>query len=135
MTNEANKALMRRYHAAWSAGDTDQLRQMLAEDCVTHNLVTGEKRPVEFEVEACRMWHESFSGVAVNIEQLVAEADRVTVCWRLHSTHSAEFLGIPATNQAVLVPGLEINRIAAGKIAEIWRLSDTFSLMQQLGAV
>jgi hypothetical protein len=30
------------------------------------------------------------------------------------------------------VPGMEINRITKGKIAEIWRLSDTMSLMQQL---
>src|SRR5690606_37935315 len=103
-------------------------------DCVTHHLVNGEQRPVEFEIEACQVWHESFSDVDVKIEQLLAEGDRVTVYWRLHSTHTAEFIGIPRTGKAVVVPGMEINRIANGKIAEIWRLSDTFSLMQQLGA-
>ncbi len=45
------------------------------------------------------------------------------------------YVGIAPTGKPVRVPGMEVNRIANGKIVEIWRLSDTMSLMQQIGAV
>ena len=135
MSTEANKQLLRQYHAAWSSGDTQALRQLLTDDCINHNLATGETRGVEFEVEACQIWHRSFTDVHVSVEHLVAEGDKVTVYWQLRSVHSGKFLEIDATGKIVNVPGMEINRILDGKIAEIWRLSDTMSLMQQLGAV
>lgn len=134
MTTEANKQLLRQYHAAWSSRNTQTLRQLLAENCVNHNLATGETRGVDFEIEACEMWHKSFSEVYVSVEQVVAEGNKVTVYWQLRSVHSGRFLEIDATGKSVNVPGMEINRIEDGKIAEIWRLSDTMTLMQQLGA-
>jgi predicted ester cyclase len=108
---------------------------MLDDSCITHQLATGETRPVEFEVEACEIWHRSFDDVQISIEQVVAEHDRVAVYWLLKSTHAREFMGIEAKGKRVYVPGMEINRMANGKIVEIWRLSDTMSLMQQLEAV
>ena len=126
---------MRNYHQAWSEGDLDKLRQFLADDCVTYNLATGEERDVSFETEACEIWHNSFDDVQVEIQQMVAEDDRVNVYWLLKSKHTHEFMEIEATNKDVQVPGMEINRIVDGKIVEIWRLSDTMSLMQQLDAM
>jgi predicted ester cyclase len=130
--NEPHRVLMQRYHAMWSAGYADSLQEMLAENCITHNLATGEEHGREFESQACRIWHAAFSEVQVNIEQMVVEGDKVTVYWRLSSTHTGPFMNIDATGKRIDVPGMEINRIAKGKIAEIWRLSDTMSLMQQL---
>lgn len=135
MTTDENKALLRKYHAAWSKGDLQTLQSMLDKRCITHNLATGEERSVEFETEACQIWHHSFREVQVHIVQMLAEDDKITVQWFLTSTHSAKFMDIETTGKQVKVPGMEINRIANGKIIEIWRLSDTMSLMQQLGAV
>lgn len=135
MSTNANKELLRHYHDAWSKGDLEQLRHMLDDNCVTHNLATGEERGVDFETEACAIWHQSFGDVQVHIQQMVAEGDKVTVHWLLTSTHTGDFMGIEATQKPVHVPGMEINRVMDGRIAEIWRLSDTMSLMQQLGAV
>ena len=130
-----NKELMQRYHKAWSNRDLEKLRTMLDDNCITYNLATGEERNVSFETEACEIWHQSFDNVQVNIQQMVAEDDKVTVYWLLSSTHTKEFMNIKATNKDVQVPGMEINRIVDGKIVEIWRLSDTMSLMQQLDAI
>src|SRR5215213_5587206 len=86
MANEPHKALLRRYHAMWSAGYAHSLQEMLAKTCITHNLATREEHSREFETEACRIWHAAFSEVYVKIEQLVVEGDKVTVYWRLSST-------------------------------------------------
>jgi steroid delta-isomerase-like uncharacterized protein len=135
MSLEANKQLLERYQAAWSAGDIEQLRQMLHEDCNNYNLVTGERRNIEFELEACRIWHSGFSDTQVEIQQIFAEEDRVCVYWMLTAVHTRDFIGIAPTNRHVQIPGMEFNRIIEGKIIDIWRLSDTMSVMQQLGAV
>jgi steroid delta-isomerase-like uncharacterized protein len=135
MLSQQNKELVRGYLQAWAEGDIDRLEQMLAANSVTHDLVSGDRYDVGFEKNACRVWHASFSDVQVSIEQLIAEEDKVSVYWLLTSTHDREFMGIAATGKRVKVPGMEINRIVDGKIAEIWRLSDTMSLMEQLGAV
>jgi steroid delta-isomerase-like uncharacterized protein len=135
MSSQQHKQLVSRYLQAWAAGDMDQLEQMLSAASITHDLVSGDRYDVEFEKNACRIWHASFSDVQLSIKQLIAEEDQVSVYWLLTSTHDREFMGIAATDKQVKVPGMEINRIVDGKIAEIWRLSDTMSLMEQLGAV
>jgi steroid delta-isomerase-like uncharacterized protein len=135
MITEEYKQLLRRYQAAWSAGDTDSLREMLHPECVNYQLVTGEARPLEFEIDACKTWHAAFSNVDIQIQQIVAEGNRVVVHWLLVSKHTNEFMGIAASRKIVKIPGMEINRIQDGRIAEIWRLSDTMSVMEQLGAV
>ena len=101
-----NKKLMERYHAAWSKGDLQQLQQMLDAKCVTYNLVTSEERGIDFETQACQIWHNSFTDVQVHIQQMVAESDKVSVYWHLTSTHTGEFMDIPATGKQIVVPGL-----------------------------
>jgi predicted ester cyclase len=127
--------ILRDFHAAWSRADYETLRQLLAPDCINYNLVTGEQRGIDFELEACRIWHAGFSDVNVRIQQILEKEDRVVVHWQLASRHTGEFMGIAPTQKFVTVPGIEINRVADGRIAEIWRLSDGLSVMQQLGAM
>lgn len=45
-------------------------------------------------------------------------------------TGEFEFLGLPATGKPVSIVGVYIFRIANGKIAELWGLGDTLSMMQ-----
>ena len=44
----------------------------------------------------------------------------------------ASILGLPPTNKQVTYSGINIFRIAEGKIAEIWDISDRLWLWQQL---
>lgn len=135
MPSDNVEALVRRYLAAWGAGDIDAMRDMLAENVASYEPVTGDPRGVEHELGACRTWHDAFSDVELRVEQIVANEDTVAVYWLLLSTHTGAFMSIPPTGEAVRVPGMEINRVVDGKIAEIWRLSGTMELMTQLGAV
>jgi predicted ester cyclase len=54
--------------------------------------------------------------------------------WTFTGTHRGEIMGIDATGRQVAVDGLEVNRIADGKIADSWALSDSAGLLEQLGA-
>jgi hypothetical protein len=57
------------------------------------------------------------------------------VCWTFHGTHQGEYFGVPATGRPVTYSGLNIFRIADGRIAEIRDLYDRLWLWQQLGVL
>jgi predicted ester cyclase len=42
-------------------------------------------------------------------------------------------MGVEPAETAVTVQGIEINRIADGKIAESWAISDALGMLRQLG--
>lgn len=134
MTLDSHKTLITHYLKTWSLGDTDRLLKMLHEECVTHNLATGKLLGADFEKEACETWHAAFDGTRLRIDKLIAEADLVSAHWTLTGKHSGTFMDIPPTQKPVSLAGMEICRVLNGRIAEIWRLSDTMSLMEQLDA-
>jgi predicted ester cyclase len=44
-------------------------------------------------------------------------------------------MGIPATENRIVVKGIEVFRIGDGKIAELWVSMDNLGMMQQLGVI
>ena len=64
-----------------------------------------------------------------------AEGDEAVVRHHWTGTYRGEYRGIPPTNKKVTMWGINIGRIAEGKIVERWFRSDTLGLMRQLGVV
>jgi predicted ester cyclase len=64
--------------------------------------------------------HGAHPDLRFSIDDLVAEADRVTIRWTLHGTNTGPMLGRPPTGQPVELAAIVIFRIADGKIAERW---------------
>ena len=54
------------------------------------------------------------------VDDLVAEGDRVVARVTMSGTHRGEYAGMPGSGRAVRAEGIEIFRIARGKIAEGW---------------
>jgi predicted ester cyclase len=71
----------------------------------------------------------------MTVAEMIAEGDRVMVRWTSHGTHRGELFGVPPTNKQVIYSGINIFRIADGKIAEIWDIVDSLWLWQQLGVL
>jgi len=71
----------------------------------------------------------------VEVDEVIAEGDRVMLRWTFHGTQQGEYLGYPATGRQVSHTGINIFRIENGKIAEMWDLYDRLWLWQQLGAI
>ena len=68
------------------------------------------------------------------VDDLIAEGDRVVVRWRLLGTHQAEFQGIAPTGRAITLNGIAIYRVDDGKLMERWVVSDLHGVLQQIGA-
>ena len=69
----------------------------------------------------------------MTVDEMIAEGDRVMVRWTFYGTHQGELSGLPPTHKQVTYAGINIFRIADGKIAEIWDIYDRLWLWQQLG--
>jgi steroid delta-isomerase-like uncharacterized protein len=133
MSTEQNKALVRRYQDSLNANNLEALDGILAPNLISHNLLPG----VPSGLQGAKMVHQGL-GVAfpdqhTEIEDLLAEGDKVVMRFSVAGTHKGPLMGIPATGKAYKVPGMSIFRIADGKIAEHWGVFDQMSVMQQLG--
>jgi predicted ester cyclase len=65
------------------------------------------------------------------VDDIIAERDRVVVRWRLLGTHKGEFRGIAPTGRAISLKGIAIYRVDNGKLMERWVVSDLHSLRQE----
>jgi predicted ester cyclase len=64
------------------------------------------------------------------VDDLIAEGDRVVVRWRLLGTHEGSFQGIAPTGRAIELKGIAIYRVDGGKLMERWVVSDLHGLLE-----
>jgi hypothetical protein len=77
----------------------------------------------------------AFPDQHVSIDDLVAEGDKVVNRATYTGTHRGEFQGISPTGKRFTISGINISRIADGKIAEDWTVLDLVGMLQQIGAM
>jgi predicted ester cyclase len=67
--------------------------------------------------------HQGFGEPTLAVEDLLGEADKVVVRWRIQSRHNDVLFGIPATGRTIELTGTNIYRISADRIVENWETS------------
>jgi predicted ester cyclase len=82
-----------------------------------------------------QMMFTAFSDIQFTLEDLIAEGDKVGVGYTARSTHTGEFQGIPPTGKSVTITGIDIFRLADGKIVEMWVEFDQLGQLQQLDVI
>jgi predicted ester cyclase len=66
------------------------------------------------------------------VDDLIAEGDRVVVRWRLLGTHEGDFRGIAPTGKPIALEGIAIYRLEAGTLMERWVVSDLHGVLEEL---
>ena len=141
MSIEENKRLARRYFedAPYHPEACEEIfAPVFKFHTIQHASITAqtnESTPRE-EIQNFE-WFRSVwtSNWRITVDEMIAENDRVMVRWTFSGTHVGEFAGLPATNKEVSYAGINIFRIADGKIAEIWDIFDRLWMWQQLGVL
>jgi len=82
------------------------------------------------------MLHTAFPDLRVEIEDIVAEGDRVAVRARWTGTHRGPLpmMPFPATNRVFAFTGMVFWRIRDGEIVERWATIDGLGLQHQLAS-
>jgi ketosteroid isomerase-like protein len=137
MSPEENKALVRRYFED-APHHPDACDEIFAPSFHFHTIQHASITPqvVESNPEsekAAYAWLRTVWGDwTMTIDELIAEGNRVVVQWTFKGTHQGEFNGLAPTGKQVSYAGINIFRIADGKIAEVWDIFDRLWLWQQL---
>lgn len=131
-SGDALRALARRWLALWNEG-TACFDELHAPGFVDHSPAErgGDGAAFRAGIEELR---RGFPDLAVREEALAVEVETslVTVRWSGRGTHRGAFGGQAPTGRAVHFEGIELLRVANGRIAERWGHWDGESLRQQL---
>ena len=109
------------------------LDRFFAADFFSNNNPPGFPPGIEGVRRFFAALRDAFPDIDVRIDELVSEGDRVAVATTISGTHQGELMGIAPTGRRVSVTGIDIVRIAGGKIVEHRGLTDTVGLVRQLG--
>jgi steroid delta-isomerase-like uncharacterized protein len=137
---EENKSLVRRYFED-APHDPDVCEQIFAPSFQFHTIQQASVTPQvmtstpEDEKAAYDQLRKVWGDWKMVVDEMIAEGDRVMVRWTFQGTHQDELAGLPPTHKQVTYCGINIFRIANGKIAEIWDISDRLWMWQQLGVL
>lgn len=132
-----NKAAMRRiYEEIWNQGNFEVLDEIFSPDYVGH-LPTPPGAPsgregVRWLIQAYRT---AFPDIHVQVEDQIAEGDKVLTRITVQGTHQGQLMHIPPTNKEITVSAMVLTRFKDGQNVEGWAELDRFGLMQQLGVV
>jgi steroid delta-isomerase-like uncharacterized protein len=133
--SEENKAAVRRVYDALNSGDLTALADTLADDVVEHEEIPGLSPDKEGVIQFFKDCMEAIGGFRMNVEEIIAEGDRVSVRATASGTHRGEFMGIPATGAQLNVGLSDYFRLEGGKVKEHWGVMDTGAMLMQMGVV
>jgi steroid delta-isomerase-like uncharacterized protein len=116
-------------------GRLDAANELVEEDFIELDPLPGQRQGREGLKEIIAMMRAAFPDIYWTAQETIAAGEKVVTRFTWTGTHRGNFLGIPATGRRVSVPGVVIDRLRAGKMADSRILMDTFGLMQQLGVI
>jgi steroid delta-isomerase-like uncharacterized protein len=132
--SERNKALLRRsVEEAWLKGNMEVADEVYAADVVLHSPLAGETTGIDAVKGVIRAARAAFPDFRIEIEHLIAEGDMVVNHTSTTGTHEGEYAGIPPSGKPFKAEGISIARVADGKVAEIWGLTNLIELLRGVG--
>ena len=136
--SEELKAVVRRFgEEIWHKGRLDAIEEFIAPNYVRHTSHYREGGHDVHGPEGARQsiaaFRAAFPDVHFTEDDILVDGDKVVVRWTFRGTHRGAFLGVAPTGKQVTFTGINIYRIANGKIVERWANEDAISLYQQLG--
>ena len=132
---DANRALVRRAFQAFEQGQVKTLNEVFDPKGPIHTprgKVLLQDGPFTDLKDSCPMCAR-LSNRKITIDLIVAEGDMVAVRSTWGGRYSGTARGVTVADKDVSVTYTNFYRIASGKIAENWYLTDSLSLAEQLG--
>jgi predicted ester cyclase len=133
---ENNKAIIIAFTNASNDRNYTAIEQYVAEDIIEHRpgVESGRNSTIEF----LQSLATAFPDFHTNIDQIVAEGDKVVVFTTTNGTHQGEFIfapGVTPTGKQVSFKTADMYHISNGQMVEHWDVIEILDLMAQIGAV
>lgn len=136
MSIERNKAIVHRLFDVWNTGRLDAIEELYAPDFVADYRPYA---PLRHGHDAIKQMitraHIAFPDYHEELEEMIAEGDKVVVRLTISGTQLGQWGPLPATGKPVRFEEIVILRFVDGKVAEQRGLSDNLAALRQLGVV
>jgi predicted ester cyclase len=130
---EQNKESFRYMLEETDKGNYAAWEEVCAPDYICHFAGVPESMNLEEHIEVNRAFLVAFPDFHHNINDMMAEADKVIARVTLTGTHDGEFMGIPPTRNKIEYNAVLTARFSDKRIVEFWGVADMMTLMMQLG--
>jgi steroid delta-isomerase-like uncharacterized protein len=127
--------IQRFYDEVLGKGNVDAVPELVTEDVVDHEPFPGQPEGIEGVRQFAQMMSAAFSDVKATLGPSLESGDLASAQVTLTGRHTGDFMGVPATDRQFEIDAIDIIRIADGKCAEHWGVTDMMALMQQIGAI
>ncbi|TAK14960.1 MAG: SgcJ/EcaC family oxidoreductase [Acidobacteria bacterium] len=134
-TREEIQALFDRRQRAWDARDAEALAATHAADGVVKSPMFGELHGREQITASYAKLFRTFPDWTFGDQPLVIDGDRVVQLFSATATHSADFMGLPATGRHFRITGARMHVIKDGLVQYEERLYDFTGLLIQVGVL
>jgi steroid delta-isomerase-like uncharacterized protein len=116
-------------------GRLEAADELVHEDFLELDPLPGQQQGRQGLKDVIGMLRTAFPDIHWVIEETIASGDKVVTRFKWSGTHRGDFVGVPATGRKVTVPGVVIDRLSGGRMADSRILMDSLGLMQQLGVI
>ena len=133
----ANSDIVRRLTAeVFVGGDFSHWDDFYDDSFVDHDPMPGTSDDKKGQREIAEMVVGGLSNRKMEMDELVETTDgRVVENWIFLGTHTGDMIGMPPSGQDVRVRGMELWRVANGKIVEHWGVVDVSDILQKAGVI
>ena len=114
----------------------------LVDEHVTHDFIEHEEMPGtvaasgrDQAVQSLSAMQGAFSDLRFNVEDIIAEGDKVVARLTITGTHTGEFMDIPASGNKIDVKVIDIFQLRDDRISAHWGVTDSAAMMMQIGAL
>ena len=115
-------------------GNIGKIDELLADTFVDHDPLPGVPGTKDGMRQIAEMVTATFSDRKAEMDDYLETTDgRVVENWAMTGTHTGEAFGLPPSNQDVRVRGMELFRVADGKVVEHWGVVDMSDVFMKAG--
>jgi steroid delta-isomerase-like uncharacterized protein len=136
MSAAENKQLVEQAVAAFNRGDLDAYLASYADNAAIHGLPSDFAPTLDGHRRFLAAMRRGLPDMTADIDDIVAEGDRVAVRLTYRGTHLGELRGVAPTGRRITWQSMTFRRFdESGRTVERWILGDTLALLSQLGIV
>lgn len=135
ITAEVNRTSARQWIDAFNVRDADREANARTAGYLAHAPDSMQLPTLDGDawLEFLDGFRQGFPDLHLDVLDAVADEGMTAQRILFTGTHTGPFRGLPPTGRKVRFSGIEINRMADGKVAEHWFQLDALTLFQQLG--
>ena len=134
-----NSDLVDKFFESMSSGDIDSAMSVMHDNCVNHDMGTGQVMEGLDENRAdMENWTNTFSDMKVEVLNHVESGDTVVTEMKMSGVNTGDMempdvSKIPATGKSIEMNGCQVAKFQDGKIIKATQYYNMMSMMAQLG--